>query len=349
MKSNRDNPILIENDEWICLKCITDERASIFPFGILNNFEIINLNSFDSIYLSEQVPEFDIFSDAINTNNLDNSNDIDENIVHSINSRYYSCQEFFKINCNSNSLKLYHTNVNGFSCHVDTLRDFLVQCDTDFDAICISETSYQLDNAISNNDLLKNYSTPFVTNTKSSKGGVAIFVKENLVVKEREDLKICTDEFESVWIEITNKKSKNVIIGCSYRHPHNNNIDDYSNYISKCLNKLCKENKEVYLAGDFNIDLLKYETNNKYQDFYNLLSSSGFLPLILQPTRITKETSSIIDNIYTNTFNKESTSGNILIEIADHLAQFVIVHKELTKMPTSYQYKRDFSKFNEDI
>ena len=169
MKSNRDNPILIENDEWICLKCITDERASIFPFGILNNFEIINLNSFDSIYLSEQVPEFDIFSDAINTNNLDNSNDIDENIVHSINSRYYSCQEFFKINCNSNSLKLYHTNVNGFSCHVDTLRDFLVQCDTDFDAICISETSYQLDNAISNNDLLKNYSTPFVTNTKSSK------------------------------------------------------------------------------------------------------------------------------------------------------------------------------------
>ena len=64
------------------------------------------------------------------------------------------------------------------------------------------------------------------------------------------------------------------------------------------LNKLNKENKEVYIAGDFNIDLLKYDTNIKYKDFYNLMTASGFLPQITQPTRITETTMTIIDNIY---------------------------------------------------
>ena len=68
-------------------------------------------------------------------------------------------------------------------------------------------------------------------------------------------------EFEGVWIELNNKGTKNTIIGCLYRHPHYNNIEGFSDYLSDCLNKLGKENKEVYIAGDFNIDLLKYETN----------------------------------------------------------------------------------------
>ena len=64
---------------------------------------------------------------------------------------------------------------------------------------------------------------------------------------------------------------------------------------------LNKENIEVYLAGDFNIDILKYDTIPKYQDFYTLMASNGFLPHITLPTRITDTTMSIIDNIYTNT------------------------------------------------
>ena len=51
--------------------------------------------------------------------------------------------------------------------------------------------------------------------------------------------------------------------------------------MSNCLNKLNKENKEVFIAGDFNIDLLKYDANIKYRD--------GFLPQITQPTRITEK------------------------------------------------------------
>ena len=39
--------------------------------------------------------------------------------------------------------------------------------------------------------------------------------------------------------------------------------------------------------GDFNVDLLKYETDTQSSDFFDLLSSFNFRPLILQPTRVT--------------------------------------------------------------
>ena len=123
---NRDNPDLIENEDWVCLSCTITNRANIFPFGHINNFEMENLFSLDSSCISDQIPEFDIFSDALNAGNL-KSNDIDENIVYNLNSRYYSCQEFFKLN-NTKDLKLYHANVNGYSSHVDSLREFLAQC-----------------------------------------------------------------------------------------------------------------------------------------------------------------------------------------------------------------------------
>ena len=124
------------------------------------------------------------------------------------------------------------------------------------------------------------------------------------------------------------------------------NMGDFNQYMGKTLSKINKGNKEVYLAGGFNIDLLKYDTIPKYQDFYTLMASNGFLPHITLPTRKTDTTMSIIDNIYTNTFKEEIFSGNIMIEIADHLLQFISVNKdEVNRIKPNY-YKRDYKMFN---
>ena len=32
------------------------------------------------------------------------------------------------------------------------------------------------------------------------------------------------------------------------------------------------------IAGDFNMDLVKYDNSNKHHHFRNMLTSSGFLP-----------------------------------------------------------------------
>ena len=65
--------------------------------------------------------------------------------------------------------------------------------------------------------------------------------------------------------------------------------------------------------GDFNVDLLKYDCSCKHQNFLNIMTSIGFLPQILQPTRIPDQSSTVIDNIYGNDHEQVIISGNILI------------------------------------
>ena len=125
-------------------------------------------------------------------------------------------------------------------------------------------------------------------------------------------------------------------------------METFIDYLSKTLAKINKENKECYISGDFNIDLLKYDTNNEYSEFLNTVTSSGFLPHILHPTRITEYSSTIIDNIYGNNFQHKSQSGNILIKFADHFSQFLSISKEITKVKQNTIYLRDFREFNEE-
>ena len=105
--------------------------------------------------------------------------------------------------------------------------------------------------------------------------------------------------------------------------------------ISKCLTIINTEKKECYVSDDFNIDLLRYGTTNKYAEFLNTLTSLGFLPHVLQPTRITEHSSTIIDNIYGNNFTQETLSGNILIKFADHFSQFLSIKKTTRKRKTT--------------
>ena len=78
--------------------------------------------------------------------------------------------------------------------------------------------------------------------------------------------------------------------------------------------------------GDFNIDLLKTESDDKTSEFYNFLSGFGFRPLILQPTRVQTTSrstpASLIDNIFVNDFENISTGGNITTTISDHFSKF---------------------------
>ena len=70
----------------------------------------------------------------------------------------------------------------------------------------------------------------FCTPTNTNKGGTTIYVKNSFDVTERSDLNITHDQFESIWIEINNTKSKNIICGSIYRHPHDNQMN-FNNFL----------------------------------------------------------------------------------------------------------------------
>ena len=96
-----------------------------------------------------------------------------------------------------------------------------------------------------------------------------------------------------------------------------------------------------------NIDLLKADTNDHVNVFCNNMTSRFFTPYILQATRPKSKT--LIDNILINTVEYPSDSGNLAIQISDHLLQFVILEeffKELVPKKLNI-YERSYQNFNE--
>ena len=65
------------------------------------------------------------------------------------------------------------------------------------------------------------------------------------------------------------------------------------------------------LMEDSNLDLLKFESHTDTDNFLNAMLTTNFQPQIIQPTRITEHSATLIDNIFLNT-NREmfSISGN---------------------------------------
>ena len=97
------------------------------------------------------------------------------------------------------------------------------------------------------------------------------------------------------------------------------------NYLNKLLENISKEQKPVFLLGDFNVNLLNYNEHNQKNEFLNSLASNSFMPLILEPTRITSLSNTLIDNIFSNFIDSDIISGNLTATISDHLPQFSII------------------------
>ena len=87
---------------------------------------------------------------------------------------------------------------------------------------------------------------------------------------------------------------------------------------------LSHENKTIVITGDFNIDLLKYDTEKDSADFLDSMYAGFLLPYISTPSRVTPHSKILNDNIFSNNIEDSSIQGNIVITISDHYAQFLL-------------------------
>ena len=83
--------------------------------------------------------------------------------------------------------------------------------------------------------------------------------------------------------------------------------------------------------ADFNIDLLKIDTNGQTTDFIHGMFASTFYPTISRPTRVTQQTATLIDNIITNMHEYPVTSGILYNDISDHFPVFNFYSMERSK------------------
>ena len=246
-------------------------------------------------------------------------------------------------------MSLFHINSCSLPKNTEELKYLLDKAKIDSDVISISESRIKKDKSPINSINLKGYSHESCP-TESAAGGTLLCISNNLSCKPRNDSCIYkSTELESTFNEILSPKKTNMIVGCIYRHPHMdlNEFNDY--YINNLLDKLSKENKTVFLLGDFNIDLLNYDQHSLTNEFLDSLSSHMILPHILQPIRTRNNSKTLIDNIYSKVITPNNISGNITVTISDHLPNFFFV-SDIFSNPPSIKlntFERDWSKFDQ--
>ncbi len=106
-----------------------------------------------------------------------------------------------------------------------------------------------------------------------------------------------TDEALSVKVSLPNVFS--IVIGGSYRPPHCS-IINFNDYINSTLfnNQHILRSKCIPL-GDFNIDVLKINECQSYNNFYNIMTKNGFNLTIDKPTYCTRGiASSLLDHFW---------------------------------------------------
>ena len=154
---------------------------------------------------------------------------------------------------------------------------------------------------------------------------------------------------ENTWVQFK-AAGKNYIIGGIYRHP-NGNVAHFTTDLNNSLDRLDRD-VTCILAGDTNIDLMKYEQQETF-NYYTTLASKDFLPYIVTPTRITDYTATAIDHIFMKLPRKELdsyiSSGNLFTDITDHLPNFIIIKSQRKdKVSDQRPFVRIFSERNID-
>ena len=162
------------------------------------------------------------------------------------------------------------------------------------------------------------------------------------------NLQLNVNECEKIWIKL---HDSNLIISTIYRHPKND-AQVFIDALNTTLKKV-KSNK-VFIVGDFNLNIkslpdLRF-TDRHASEYLDMLISNGYNPLINVPTRVTDNSSTIIDHVITKNHTHSISSGVIKskTDLTDHFPIFCTISNVTLKRSYKSTFRRDFSMFNAD-
>ena len=155
-------------------------------------------------------------------------------------------------------------------------------------------------------------------NTPKKGGGVGICISKALKYVRRSDLELKFPGIEMCIIEIIGLH-RNLKVISLYRPP----ISEAKSFLESCSSLLSivgtDRHKDIVVGTDHNFDLLKSGIHQCTQDFMNLFLDNDMWPTIMKPTRITKSSTTLIDNIFVSSrIYSHHSSGILVDDISDH-------------------------------
>ena len=157
---------------------------------------------------------------------------------------------------------------------------------------------------------------------------MCLYVRKDLGCKVREDLVLAENHIETIFVECLINK-KNLVIGMIYHRPGTSS-EHFFDDLNALLEKI---NSNCIILGDFNINLISY--NNKSINLVNFFREFSFIPCITKPTRVTNNSVSLIDHIWTNIIDDAVIESKIIFsDVSDHFP--VVLNLPMTSGCNTY-------------
>ena len=225
--------------------------------------------------------------------------------------------------------KIVALNVNSLSAHIAEIRILLAE--NPLDILAINET--KLNESDQDNEVyVPEYEIVRRDRLRDGGGGVCFYIRTNINYSIRTDLNV--QNLENLCIEIRKHRSKPFIVATWYRPP--DSLVEMFNPFESLVGKFDSLGVEYYLLGYFNCNIISNIDNNtrllnEVADIY------GLHQLITEPTRITQNTSTLIDVVFTNCPDIIVCSGVKHVGISDH--SLVYAYRKLSADSQSRGHK----------
>ena len=146
-------------------------------------------------------------------------------------------------------------------------------------------------------------------------GGVSCYLKHEICFSTRN---ILFKKIEVIFVDLLLPKTKPISVGMFYRPPKDTN---FSQLFAEILNSLNILENEIFVLGDMNINILQNGENlseknvntskgkivisSDVKNYIEFCSTLQLKQLIRVPTKITSNTSTLIDHILTSSSKKK--------------------------------------------
>ena len=213
-----------------------------------------------------------------------------------------------------NDLSVMQLNIRGLLNKQDQLNEIINECQADAILLCETWLKKQTECLVKESS----YKLYSIVRRDKLGGGVGILIHKNLRTRLRPDLHVETTHFEHVVVELKTD-THNILLVSGYRPPHTKEklfLQEYKK-LTNTLKKL--KNHEIIIGLDHNLDLMKAQLHTHTNTFLENNLEHDLVPCITKPTRVTRKTATLIDNILLSQKLQNEANPKIIIDnISDH-------------------------------
>ncbi len=240
-------------------------------------------------------------------------------------------------------LKIISLNICSLYAKLDDLR--LLVLESKPDIIALMETKIN-DTICSSELVIPNYNLHRRDRSRNG-GGVAIYVNSHLPYTLLQPT--LPETSETIWIQLSLPKTRPILLGAVYRSQIETDFcETFKTTLHNILDPLNKGRNpcEIICVGDFNYN--QFETNtSEWKDFENTMSVFKLQQIITKATRITKNSKSCIDHIWTNRPYMYSSRDVISCPFSDHSLIYTGRKNITIKRQSKIIEARSYRHFNE--